>query len=143
MGTQFANGSVAISECDRCGFRFKLKALRKLFIKETLVNIKVCKECWEPSQPQLRLGEYPVYDPQALREPRPDLSYRSSGTTGLQLDLNAPASSQLNNGIASEGSRIIQWGWWPIGGASANDAGLTPNFLTSTGVVGNVTVTTS
>ena len=79
MTTKFANGNKAISECDRCGFRFKLKELKKLFIKETLVNIKVCKECWEPSQPQLRLGEYPVYDPQALREPRPDLSYVTSG----------------------------------------------------------------
>ena len=129
MGTQFANGNKAISECDRCGFRFKLKELRKLFIKETLVNIKVCKECWEPSQPQLRLGEYPVYDPQALREPRPDLSYITSGVN--------------NEGEVSGGSRIIQWGWAPVGFGNGGDYGLTPNNLVAVGSVGTVTVTTS
>lgn len=141
MGNKFTAGHIAIAECDRCGFRFKLRQLKKLMIKDTLVNKKVCSSCWEPSHPQLKLGEYPVEDPQAVREPRPDLSYYQSGVTGLQINQNAPTTSPLNDGIAAEGSRIIQWGWSPIGGASANDAGLTPNFLTSVGVVGNVTVT--
>lgn len=141
MGNKFTAGHIAIAECDRCGFRFKLSQLQKLMIKDALVNKKVCPECWEPSHPQLKLGEYPVEDPQAVREPRPDLSYYQSGATGLQLNPNAPTTSPQNDGIASEGSRIIQWGWYPIGGASADDAGLTPNFLTSAGVVGNVTVT--
>ncbi len=141
MGNKFTAGHKAIAECDRCGFRFKLKELRKLMIKDTLVNKKVCSECWEPSQPQLKLGDYPVEDPQAVREPRPDLSYYQSGATGLQLNPNAPITSTANDGIPAEGSRVIQWGWRPIGGASANDAGLTPNYLTSTGIVGNVSVT--
>jgi hypothetical protein len=77
---------------------------------------------------------YPVQDPQAVREPRPDTSYRQAGYTGLQLTLNT------DFGDPSGGSRIIQWGWRPVGGASANDAGLTPNYLTSAGVVGSVTI---
>jgi hypothetical protein len=135
MGNRFASGKNAISECDRCGFRYKLKELKKLTIKTKQVNIKVCPTCWEPDQPQLQLGMYPVDDPQALRDPRRDNSYYQAGYTGLQLTLNT------DFGDPSGGSRIIQWGWAPIGGSSANDAGLTPNYLTSAGVVGTVTIT--
>jgi len=135
MGNRFASGKNAISECDRCGFRYKLKELKKLTIKTKQVNIKVCPTCWEPDQPQLQLGMYPVDDPQALRDPRRDNSYYQAGYTGLQLTNNT------DFGDPSGGSRIIQWGWAPIGGSSANDAGLTPNYLTSAGVVGTVTIT--
>jgi hypothetical protein len=134
MGNRFSSGKNSIAECDRCGFRFKLKVLKKLVIKTKQVTIKVCPTCWEPDQPQLQLGMYPVQDPQAVREPRPDVSYRQAGYTGLQLTLNT------DFGDPSGGSRIIQWGWAPVGGASANDAGLTPNALTSKGVVGSVTI---
>ncbi len=135
MGNRFSSGKNAIAECDRCGFRFKLKYLKKLVIKTKQVSIKVCQTCWEPDQPQLQLGMYPVSDPQAVREPRPDLSYRQAGYTGLQLTLNT------DFGDPSGGSRVFQWGWRPVGGSSANDAGLTPNFLTSAGAVGSVTIT--
>jgi hypothetical protein len=135
MGNRFASGKNAISECDRCGFRYKLKELKKLTIKTKQVSIKVCPTCWEPDQPQLQLGMYPVDDPQALREPRRDNSYYQAGYTGLQLTLNT------DFGDPSGGSRIIQWGWAPIGGARADDAGLTPNDLVGQGQVGNLTVT--
>jgi hypothetical protein len=129
MGNRFASGKRAIAECDRCGFRFKLKDLKKLVVKTKLVNIKVCPQCWTPDQPQLQLGMYPVEDPQALREPRKDLSYEQSGVNV--------------NGYPSEGSRIFQWGWNPVGGASGFDDPLTPNYLVATTYVGTVTVTTT
>jgi hypothetical protein len=125
MANQFASGKFAIAECDRCGQRFKLKDLKKLIIKQTLKDIKVCPECWEPDQPQLSLGMYPVNDPQALRDPRPDVSYRNSGIDSI--------------GSISGGSRIFQWGWNPVGGS--RDDGLTPNNLAPEGQVGSVTVT--
>jgi hypothetical protein len=117
-----------------------LKELKKLTIKTKNVNIKVCKTCWEPDQPQLSIGLYPVNDPQAVREPRPDVSYWQSGYSGLQTDIQT-GPLVTENGYPSGGSRIIQWGWWPVGGASSNDAGLTPNYLTSAGKVGSVTIT--
>lgn len=135
MPSKYSSGKYSISECDRCGFRYKLKELRKLTIKTKQVSIKVCKNCWEPDQPQLSLGLYPVNDPQAVREPRPDISYRQAGYTGLQLTLNS------DFGDPSGGSRVFQWGWAPIGGASGNDAGLTPNALAPISVVGSVTIT--
>lgn len=135
MGNRFSSGKNSISECDRCGFRYKLKVLKKLVIKTKQVTIKVCPTCWEPDQPQLQLGMYPVDDPQAVREPRPDNSYRQAGYTGLQLTVNT------DFGDPSGGSRVFQWGWRPVGGASANDAELTPNALAPISVVGNVTIT--
>ena len=85
MGNKFSSGKFAIAECDRCGQRFKLKQLKKLVVKQQIKNILVCPECWEPDQPQLSLGLYPVDDPQAVRNPRPDTSYLASGVSGLQI----------------------------------------------------------
>ena len=135
MPSKYASGKNSISECDRCGFRFMLKVLKTLTIKTKNVKIKVCPTCWEPDQPQLQLGMYPVDDPQALRDPRPDKSYIQSGYTGLQLTLDT------DFGEPGEGSRIIQWGWNPVGGAQQFDTALTPNNLISAGVVANVTIT--
>jgi hypothetical protein len=124
MPSKFASGKYAIAECDRCGQRFKLKQLKTLVIKTKEVNILVCHECWDPDQPQLQLGMYPVNDPQAIRNPRPDTSYVVSG-----LDVD---------GDPSGGSRIFQWGWNPVGGS--RDGGLTPNDLIIQTQLGTVTI---
>lgn len=128
-GPKYSSGKYSIAECDRCGQRYKLKQLRKLTIKTKQVNLKVCPECWEPDHPQLQLGMYPVYDPQAVLEPRPDTSYTQSGVT--------------NQGFPAEGSRVFQWGWNPVGGAASISSALTPNNLVLTVLVGTVTVTTT
>jgi len=129
MATPFASGKYAIAECDRCGQRYKLKQLKMEVIKTKLYQLKVCDACWDPDQPQLQLGMYPVYDPQALYQPRPDTTYVTAG-------LNAA-------GNLTGGSRDIQWGWAPVGGASSFDASLTPNYLVGTTFVGTVTVSVS
>ena len=126
MGNRFASGKNAISECDRCGQRFKLKVLKTEIIKLKNYNLLVCPECWDPDHPQLQLGMYPVDDPQALRNPRPDRSYTVSGL--------------LADGYSGGGSRIFQWGWNPVGGASSFDAALTPNNLNLVVQLGTVTV---
>lgn len=137
MTTMFASGRFAIAECDRCGFRFKLKQLKKLTIKTKNVSIKVCSECWEMDQPQLQLGMYPVNDPQAVREPRRDNSYYQSGNTGLDVFVNGGIGI-LANGTPSGGSRVIQWGWSPVG--QKYDFGETPNNLVVATAVGQVTI---
>jgi len=126
MPSQFSSGKNAIAECDRCGFRYKLTQLKGLVIKTKNVNIMVCPECWEPDQPQLLLGMYPVNDPQAVRNPRPDVSYVTSGVG--------------DDGYPGGGSRIIQWGWNPVGGSKQFDAALTPNNLALTISIGTVTI---
>jgi hypothetical protein len=66
------------------------------------------------------LGEFPVHDPQAIRNPRIDTSIVPSGN-----------HSSLN----------LQWGWNPVGGGN-DPFGLTPNDLIGVAQVGRVTVTT-
>jgi len=139
MATKYSSGKYAIAECDRCGQRYMLKELKKEVIKTKLYSIKVCKSCWDPDQPQLSLGLYPVDDPQAVLEPRPDTSYTLSGTSGLQINVN-DTSGPKGLGTPEGGSRIFQWGWNPVGGSQANDAGLTPNVLAMAVQIGTVTV---
>jgi hypothetical protein len=129
MGNRFSSGKNSIAECDRCGFRFKLTSLRKEVVKTKTYNLLVCPACWDPDQPQLQLGMYPVDDPQGVRDPRPDVSYQVSGL--------------LADGYLGGGSRIFQWGWNPVGGASSFDAALTPNNLALTVQLGTVTVATT
>ena len=127
MGNRFASGKNSIAMCDRCGQQYKLKLLRKEIIKTKNYDLLVCPECWDPDQPQLQLGMYPVDDPQAVRNPRNDTTYVTAG-------VNA-------SGSLTGGSRDIQWGWAPVGGSSNFDAGLTPNYLVATTFIGTVTVT--
>ncbi len=80
--------------CDICGFRYKLRELKEIIRKGKSTNLKACPECWSPDHPQLKLGEFPVDDPQAIRDPRPD---RSLGDAGVNS------------------SRQIQYGFNPVG----------------------------
>ena len=121
MSNAFASKKNAIADCDVCGFQFKLTKLKSLVVRTTKTEILACPECWNEDQPQLRVGEFPVHDPQALRDPRPDQSLGESGDTS---------------------SRGIQWGWSPVGGGN-DPYGLTPNILLINGSIGQVTVTTT
>jgi hypothetical protein len=129
MGNRFSSGKNSIAVCDRCGFGYKLTMLKKEVIKTKIYNLLVCPSCWDPDQPQLQLGMYPVDDPQGVRDPRKDTTYKVSGN--------------LADGYAGGGSRIIQWGWNPVGGASAFDTLLTPNNLVLQVQLGTVTVVTT
>ena len=144
MPTKYASGKYSIAQCDRCDGRYKLHELRIQTLKTKPWRIKVCKTCWDPDQPQLQLGMYPVNDPQAVEEPRPDVSYYVSGQTGLLTNTTDPNPNNLDDfGYPSDGSRQIQWGWAPVGGSRSNDVGLTPNDLVCITQVGSVTITTS
>jgi hypothetical protein len=136
MPSRFASGKQAVAECDRCGQQYLLRVLKPVTIKTKVTNILCCPTCWDEDQPQLQLGMYPVNDPQALRNPRPDNSYWQGGLDGLQITTN-------DFGEPTGGSRVVQWGWAPVG---LNDPlGLTglQNALEAQGAVGTVTVTTS
>lgn len=126
MPNPWASGKHSIAECDVCGQRYRLHELRPLVIKMVTTNILACNECWDPDHPQLMQGMYPISDPQAVRNPRPDNSYRVSGL--------------LEDGYSGGGSRIIEWGWNPVGGARSFDAALTPNALAMQIYIGTVSI---
>ena len=117
MANRFASARKALGICDVCGFQYKLRQLKDLVEKGQNTHIKACPECWNPDQPQLKLGEFPVNDPQAIRDPRSD-------------------SAELTE------SRDTQWGWNPVG-VGRDPFNLTPNDLIGTGEVGTVTIVTS
>ena len=123
----YASAKLAIAECDRCGWQYKKKRLKEIVIRGENTNWWVCPECWEPDQPQNFVGLYPDIDPQSIQNPRPDTTYLSSGLT--------------DTGSIGGGSRVIEWGWNPVG--MVDNDGLTPNALKAVGSVGDVTVTTS
>ena len=129
MSNRFASGKNSIAMCDRCGQRFKLKTLKTEIIKTKRYQLLVCTACWDPDQPQLQLGMYPIDDPQAVRNPRPDNTYLQAGLNTL--------------GDPTGGSRVFQWGWNPVGGASSFTSALTPNDLLANGQVGKVAVITT
>jgi len=114
MTNRFASATKTIAECDVCGFRYKLKELRSIITKGKDTNIKACRECWSGDHPQNKLGEFPVNDPQAIRNPRPDFAGYGS-------------------------SRNIQWGWNPVGDGN-NLYGLSVNNLEMVASIGDVTV---
>jgi hypothetical protein len=126
MGNRFASAKNSIAICDRCGFQFKLTNLRREIVKTKTFNTLVCPDCFDPDQPQLQLGMYPVDDPQAVRNPRRDTTYVEAG-------VNA-------QGFTTGGSRDIQWGYNPVGGSRFFDDPLTPNDLVLTIEVGQVTI---
>jgi hypothetical protein len=130
MANRFANGAKAWGVCDRCGFRFDLKKLKNEVVKTKQTQIRSCPACWSPDHPQLQLGMYEISDPQAIRDPRPDTNtWYLSGVTAT--------------GSFGGGSRVIEWGWAPIGGSSGFDAPLTPNSLVGQGYVGTVQIVTT
>ena len=114
MGNKFSSGKHAIAECDRCGFQFKLTALKSEYEYNKPTGLLVCRDCWTAEHPQNDLGKYPVEDPQAVKNARPDR--------------------------ALDTSRVYQWGWNPVGFI---DNGMTPNALKGQGSVGTVSVVVS
>ena len=115
MTNKFASKKRAIAECDICGFQFKLRELRSKIVRGRDTNILACPECFDGDHPQNRQGMFPVDDPQALRDPRPD-------------------TAELTK------SRGIQFGWDPVG--LVDPFGLTSNDLVGTVSLGSVTVNT-
>lgn len=68
----YASGKRARGICDRCGFAFKLNDLKYEVPDDVRSGLRVCRTCYDIPHPQLDLSEREIYDPQALRDPRPD-----------------------------------------------------------------------
>lgn len=78
MTNRFASARHAFGFCDRCGFRFPLYDLHPQVIKQKITALHVCAVCMDIDHEQLMLGTFPVDDPQAIRDARPDPSLIAS-----------------------------------------------------------------
>lgn len=114
MSKKFASGKYALGICDRCGRTNKLKELKEEIVKDKKTGVLVCKVCLNPDHPQLKLGLYPVNDPQGLKNPRPEVY---------------------------DGNRSIQWGWAPVGFGDAYGLNTENSSLTGLVTLGTITVT--
>lgn len=114
MGNRFAAGKRAFGYCDISGKRTKLSELKDVYRKGVKTGLKACPEYWDADHPQNFIGEYPVHDPQALRDPRPNDNLTASRT-------------------------INQFGFDPVGFSGAG-FGLLDNVLALKLEVGTVTV---
>lgn len=72
MSNAFATGKNAIGQCQRCGFVYPYKTLRK----DGYTNSLVCGACYDTEHPAERPVN--VADAQALRRPAPDLDAAAS-----------------------------------------------------------------
>jgi|TARA_R110002110_G_scaffold11795_10_gene56509 hypothetical protein len=72
---KYAKGKYAFGFCDRTGFRYKLKDLVPQIKAGRMTGLMVGKDMLDKDQPQNFLGRLGDYsDPQAIKDPRPDLS---------------------------------------------------------------------
>lgn len=65
----YASGQHAVGECQRCGWKYPLLALRADGYSPGLL---VCSTCYEPEQQQEKI--VPLHDPVALLRPAPERS---------------------------------------------------------------------
>jgi len=75
---RYANGKYAFGFCDRTGFRYKIKDLVPQIKAGRMTGLMVGKDVLDKDQPQLQLGRLNMQDPQAIRNPRPDVSLTES-----------------------------------------------------------------
>lgn len=97
MSVVYATGKHAFGYCDRCAFRWPLHELKEEIVNFTRSGLLVCPDCFDPDHPQYRLSRLRVDDPQALRNPRPEIDIeRSRNFTGWQpVGFNTSSSMDL------------------------------------------------
>lgn len=78
MAATTTRPSWALGLCDRCGFSFKLNELSEQIFDQRNTGLLVCEACNDVDNPQLQLGRFPVFDPQSLQDPRPDVGRQGS-----------------------------------------------------------------
>jgi|TARA_R100000426_G_scaffold27203_3_gene22858 hypothetical protein len=78
MSNPYARGKYAYGYCDRTGFRYPLKDLVFEIQNGVRTGLRVGRDVVDPDQPQNFLGRIRIFDPQSLRDPRPDRSLQES-----------------------------------------------------------------
>jgi hypothetical protein len=59
--------------CARCSFRYPLRTLRTETVNNHQTSFLVCRQCWDPDQPQNHLSELDFVEVIAIKNPRPPL----------------------------------------------------------------------
>lgn len=76
--SNYASGKHAFGFCDRTGFRYPKRDLVPQIEDQKPNGLLVGRDVLDKDQPQLQLGRLNMSDPQALLDPRPDVSLQES-----------------------------------------------------------------
>lgn len=102
MAKQFASGKRALGVCDICGFVYKLRTLRDVYVKRRNTNLKACSSCWDVDHPQLQVVDINFNDPQALRDPRSDTSTFAQSRAVITPVYTLVAAASVGSVMVSE-----------------------------------------
>lgn len=103
----WASEGIAVGDCDRCGLTFPLRKLKNLTIRFKKTNLRVCSECFESDHSQYRAGTMKVFDPQAIRSPRPELNDDRGLTPADAIGAKSAVVGRAVVGIAIVGRPLI------------------------------------
>lgn len=96
----FALGRHALGTCDMCAGVYLLRELRPEIYNLRPTGFLVCDECWDLDNPQLQVGRVPIFDPEALRNPRADTHL----TESRELWGFNPVGNQSTNVLCQDGT---------------------------------------
>ena len=68
----YARGKYTLGNCDRCGLQYPINDLKFEVENGFQTKRRTCPECYDPDHPQNHIGRLKIYDPQAIRDARPD-----------------------------------------------------------------------
>lgn len=71
--TRYTSGKNAPGICDICGWKYKLHQLEYQVVNRVRTGVRACPTCISEDHPQLQVGRLRVVDPQAVKDPRPDV----------------------------------------------------------------------
>ena len=99
----YAVGKKALGQCDRCGFSYKLNTLQYQIEDGKRNGLRVCYDCLDEDQPQLKIGEVNTNDPQNLYNARVDTGKTNSTSYSANsaLVLRDYLTSSLGMNISS------------------------------------------
>jgi hypothetical protein len=90
----YARGKYAFGFCDRTGFRYPLDQLVYEYKNGVKTGLRVGKDVADQDHPQNFLGRVKVFDPQALRDPRPDKFIDNAATISVSgINVSSSISS--------------------------------------------------
>jgi hypothetical protein len=72
VAAKYASGRYAFRICDICGVSYPYNELQGTTIRGKRTHVLACPICWDPDHPQNFLPEAIVFDPEALRDVRPE-----------------------------------------------------------------------
>ena len=95
----YARASKALGQCDRCGFSYRLNTLQYEIEDGKRNGLRVCHECLDEDQPQLKLGQVNTSDPQNLYNARVD--------TGRAISTRYSSFDPIGGGVTVFGSSTM------------------------------------